>query len=181
MTKKRKKEIIDVVDKKDNVVGKARIDNAHYKGFRHRVSAVWIFNNKDEILLQKRANRMQIAPGKWDHSAAGHLKTGTGYAHAAKRELKEEIGVNCALKKVLKFENKSVKEGHGRKNIDDQIFTLFFGKCNGGFKTDKKEVELVKFFPVKNVDMMIKKNPEQFCRSFVKAFGILKKEGKIKC
>ncbi len=169
------KEIIDIVDKNDRVIGKAEREVCHKKGLKHRIAAVWVFNDKGEILVQKRSSKAETHPDKLDHSAAGHVKSGTTCLDAAKCELKEELGIRCKLKKTAKFENKSIDRG----KISNHLFTLFFCIKNKGFKIDRNEVGDIKFYKVSEIDKKIKKHPNQFCSSFVKVFKLLKKEGKI--
>lgn len=84
------------IDENDNPLGEVSIAKAHQDGLLHRISAVYLTNEKKHILLQKRADN-----GKLDHSAAGHVDLGESYLEAAKRELQEELGVaNVVLEEV---------------------------------------------------------------------------------
>ena len=51
------KEIIICVDKNDTEVGYIEKMDAHIKGVLHRAVSVFIFNSKNELLLQKRYKR----------------------------------------------------------------------------------------------------------------------------
>lgn len=65
-------------------------------GALHASSHVWIVRQGaegSEILLQLRAYDKATWPGFWDISAAGHVDFGETPLDAAKRESKEEIGV----------------------------------------------------------------------------------------
>lgn len=87
---------IDIVDKNDNVIGECSVKEAHEKKLLHRVSVVYLINDKKEILVQERMD-----DGRLDHSAAGHVDKGETYIDAAKRELKEELGVEFVTLKHL--------------------------------------------------------------------------------
>ena len=52
-------------------------------------------NGDTEYLLQKRQNT-GFADGMWDFSASGHLEKGESLAETARREAKEETGVDTA-------------------------------------------------------------------------------------
>ncbi|MDD5251824.1 MAG: NUDIX domain-containing protein [Patescibacteria group bacterium] len=77
-----------VVDENDQVVGEAPVEEAHARGFWHRIAAVYLFDEQGRILVQRRAD-----DGRLDHSAAGHVDVGESYLEAARRELAEELGV----------------------------------------------------------------------------------------
>lgn len=65
-------------------------------GALHASSHVWIVREGVdglEVLLQLRAQDKATWPGYWDISAAGHVDFGESAFEAAKRETREEIGV----------------------------------------------------------------------------------------
>ncbi|MGH7972763.1 MAG: NUDIX hydrolase, partial [Limisphaerales bacterium] len=86
-------EIFDVVDDKDQVVGKRTRDEVHRLGLMHRAVHVLVFNAHGQVFLQKRSMKKDRQPGLWDSSTSGHLDSGETYDHCAIRELGEEIGL----------------------------------------------------------------------------------------
>ena len=86
---------MDKVDERDNLIGTTTKDEAHKLGYAHRVAAVFVFNDEGKLLVQLRKK-----DGLLDHSAAGHIDLGEGYDEAARRELKEELGITPPLKKL---------------------------------------------------------------------------------
>lgn len=85
-------DLIQIVDDNDKPIKIASIAEAREQGLIHRIVRVMIENDKGELLLQKRTNKMTW-PNCWDNSAAGHVNAGEDYLTAAKRELSEEIGI----------------------------------------------------------------------------------------
>jgi isopentenyldiphosphate isomerase len=77
-----------VVNDKDEIIGTMPREEAHRNGTPHRIVVVYLENDKKEILVQIRMY------GHLDHSSAGHVDPGETYLEAAKRELKEELGVD---------------------------------------------------------------------------------------
>ena len=125
-------EYIDIIDENNNITGiKKEKEQAHKDGNFHRSVHIWILNNKNEILLQKRGPNQKY-PNKWDVSSAGHVKAGESIIEAAKREVNEELGL-IVEEKELEFIgiNKSEKT----HNKEFQYIYLY--------KTDKKENEFV--------------------------------------
>jgi isopentenyl-diphosphate delta-isomerase len=77
-----------VVNEKDEVIGVMLRAEAHKNGTPHRIAVVYVENSKGEVLVQVRMT------GRLDHSSAGHVDPGEEYIDAAKRELKEELGMD---------------------------------------------------------------------------------------
>lgn len=70
------------VDENDAVLGEVDREKAHKEGLLHRVAAIYLVNDRGEILVNERAK-----DGYLDHSSAGHVDVGESYLEAAKREL----------------------------------------------------------------------------------------------
>ncbi|HZT23832.1 MAG TPA: NUDIX domain-containing protein [Verrucomicrobiae bacterium] len=86
-------EIFDIVNERDEVIGRATRREVHARGLWHRAVHVLVFNSRGEVFLQKRSLKKDTAAGLWDSSASGHLAAGEGYDAGAARELREEIGL----------------------------------------------------------------------------------------
>lgn len=160
-------ELIAVVDENDKVIGTDTRDNVHKKGVLHREIAVILFNNRDEILLQKRQDS-----GRYSFSAAGHFPVNENYLQGALREAKEEIGIELKesdLKQIAKLRRDVDRDGL-RNNVFLEIFELRKDFKIKDFKIDNSEVESIKFFSIEQIEKMISKNPENFGRGFKKVF-----------
>src|SRR3954471_6704889 len=86
-------EWFDVVNERDEVVGRATRREVHATGLWHRAVHVLVFDSAGRVFLQKRSMLKDLSPGLWDSSCSGHLEAGEDYDTAAVRELAEEIGV----------------------------------------------------------------------------------------
>ena len=162
-------EYFDVVDEKNNVVGKASREECHKKGLWHRGVHILIINSKSEILLQKRSISKDLYKGYWSDSVGGHVNSGESYEETAQRELKEELGISTKLTKLLDF-----KKYTGN---DNEINRLFIGKHNGPFKPDKKETDKIEFFTLDKINRMLE--TEKFTPGAVKVFREINKNPKI--
>src|SRR5688572_32467185 len=89
-------EIFDVVNDRDEIIGRNTRAEVHRLGLQHRAVHVVVFNARGEIFLQKRSMKKDCFPGAWDSSAAGHLDCGEEYDVCAVRELGEELGLTLA-------------------------------------------------------------------------------------
>src|SRR6266513_3776097 len=98
-------EIFDVVNERDEVVGRQSRSEVHRLGLKHRAVHVLVFNSHGQVLLQKRSMKKDRQPGLWDSSASGHVGSGEEYDSTAVRELREEIGLRLGAtpKRLLRI------------------------------------------------------------------------------
>ena len=86
-------EIFDVVNDRDDVIGRRPRSEVHRLGLLHRAVHVLVFNSRGEIFLQKRSQFKDRQPGVWDSSSSGHLDRGEDYDSCSIREVNEELGI----------------------------------------------------------------------------------------
>ncbi len=86
-------EFFDIVNERDEPVGRALRDEVHARGLRHRAVLIFVFNAAGQIFLQKRSMTKDVSPGLWTVSCSGHVDAGEEYDIAAQRELGEELGL----------------------------------------------------------------------------------------
>lgn len=148
-------EMFDVVDEDDNVIGQAPRAECHKNNkLIHRSAGVLVFNSKGELLLQKRSMTKDTNPGKWDISSWGHNDVGESYDHAAARELKEELGIDKAIKFALK--------SFYSVDYESEIYQVYIAESDGPFKPDPEEIIKLEFFSLDKIKKWIKESPEEF-------------------
>ena len=93
-------ELLWHVDKDDNPIGSITRDHAHKEKtengdfFIHRAVLIFLRDEDNNFLLQKRAANKQQYPNHWTVSASGHVTYPETYTQAARREISEEIGLS---------------------------------------------------------------------------------------
>lgn len=121
-------EYLDILDENGNKTGKVRTYNeSHEKGFIHSAVHVWILNNKNEILIQKRSSNMRFYPGHWDVSASGHVSASETSLEAARKEVKEELGLDIEESK-FKFLCRIYESFVSGKYINKEFNKIFVTK-----------------------------------------------------
>lgn len=168
-------EEVILVNKKDEVVGKEEKMRTHLEGKLHRAFSILLFNKKGEILIQKRAKSKYHSGGLWSNTCCSHPRPNEELMKAAKRRLKEEMGISCNLKKIFNFIYK-VKLGDLTEYEFDHVF---FGEFNGKPKPSKKEVADWKWIKLSDLEVDLKKNPQKYTPWFKIILKIIKKR-KIK-
>lgn len=143
-------EIFDVVNENDQVIGKTtRGETYKNKNLIHRSIYVAVFNNKGEIFMQQRSATKDTDPLIWTISCTGHVASGDTYELAARRELKEELGVDLSLEYVDKFVVRFPKE--------TEITTLYTGYFDGSFILHPEEIKQGLYIDKKTLIEKIKK------------------------
>ena len=94
---------VSLVDHHDNEIGQMEKLEAHQKGLLHRAFSVLIFNDKSELLLQKRAFGKYHSEGLWTNTCCSHPNPGESNLSAAHRRLQEEMGFDCEMKELFYF------------------------------------------------------------------------------
>jgi isopentenyl-diphosphate delta-isomerase type 1 len=111
MPKDNSNELFYLVDDDDNAIGSVKRAEAHRSNsIKHRSIFILLFNDRDELLLQKRSQGKDTFPGFWTVSTSGHVAYGQSYDEAARRELQEEIGLNLPLERLQKIYVKEERE-----------------------------------------------------------------------
>jgi len=96
-------ELFYQVDKNDKVLGSISRKLAHSnKQNIHRSVGIFILNEKNEMLMQKRSQQKDMDAGTWSYAVAGHVTYGQTYKQAAIRELKEELNIKADIKFITK-------------------------------------------------------------------------------
>ena len=92
-----------LVDENDQPLGTMEKMEVHEKALLHRAFSVFIFNNKGEMLLQKRAAGKYHSPGLWTNACCSHPQPGFETIAAASKRLQEEMGFTTSLNKAFDF------------------------------------------------------------------------------
>ncbi len=161
-----------LVNKKDKMVGVEEKMKAHLEGKLHRAFSVLLFNKNGEVLIQKRAKSKYHSGGLWTNTCCSHPRSGESINQAAKRRLKEEMGINCNLKKAFTFIYKA-KLG---KLTEYEFDHVFFGKFDGKPKINKREVADWRWIKLGDLKTDIKKNPQKYTPWFKIIVKKLKKK-----
>lgn len=168
-------ELIDIVDKNGNFTGEVMDkEEAHDKNLLHNEVAVFVINNKKQILLQKRSANKRFNPNKWG-LCAGHVDSKESLENAALRELQEEIGIDISIKELKSLAEREFTIG----NSNSHITYFYYIKSNlneNDFIIQTEELSEVKWFDIDNVIEMIKQKDQStvFKKERLYLFELLK-------
>lgn len=149
-------ERVDLVDDQDRVVGEATISECLEKSLLHRAVAVLVLRTSGKFVLQQRSRGDLWHPGLWTISSTGHVKKGEGYDSAARRELKEEIGIDAPLREVRRYHMPPMSQNGLTEN---EWVALFACVTDSPCTVDPVEVEGVKDLTEAELREMLRSGP----------------------
>jgi isopentenyldiphosphate isomerase len=166
-----KDEIFDVVNERDEVVGRAPRREVHRLNLLHRAVHVMVFNHKGELFLQKRSMLKDNHPGVWDSSSSGHLDEGESYDACAVREAGEEIGLVLAVppRRLFKIDACPL--------TGFEFVWVYACHSEGPFVLQESEIERGGWFSLGEIDAWVRRAPEDFAGGFLKIWEEVAKRG----
>ena len=151
-------EILEYFDEEnENLIGTEERDIVHQKGLWHREVAVWVVNNRNEILLQKRSALKKQYPNKYA-ICAGHIDIGEQPIEAAIRELYEETGIKVIaneLEMIGLFKNEQSNNNHYK-----YTYLIKTNKEINDMTMQEEEVSELKYITIKELEEMIANQDE---------------------
>ena len=156
-----------VVDNDDRISSYASRAEVHGNNLLHRAVHILIFNQAGDVYLQYRSRWKDRHPLKWDSSAAGHVNAGEDYDETARRELKEELGVEVPLERIFKLPASS-RTGH-------EFICGYRGIVSSNPVPNKCEIETGLFFAPTIVDGWTSGRPDDFAPGFLECWKAFRK------
>jgi isopentenyldiphosphate isomerase len=153
-------ELFDIVNERDEVIGRKPRSEVHRLGLLHRAAHVLVFNARGDIFLQKRSLKKDRQPGVWDSSASGHLDSGEDYDTAAVREVWEEIGLRLTSPPERLFKLPAGEE------TDAEHVWVYRVESEGPFELNPEELDGGAWFEPAEVTRLIEARPEAFASAF---------------
>ena len=161
-------EMVEIVDKDDNVIGTMERTAADAQGKRYRIVHVILINDDDTMLVQWRKAAKAVSPRTFTASAAGALDVGESYEDAAHRELKEELGITRKLKLKM-MGTFQTKTANGQ---------LFAGVYNGEVKGWEEEADAIDYLNRDEAEYLYKRYPYLLSPSFQQCLKLFLKATK---
>jgi isopentenyl-diphosphate delta-isomerase len=132
---------------------------AHRLGLLHRAVSVYIFNDANELLLQKRAVDKYHSPGKWTNTCCTHPLSGEAPLLTARRRLSEEMGLVAELTEVFTF---SYRANVGNGLIENEFDHIFLGVSNQDPKPNPAEVSDWNWIKIATLEQELNRNPGEY-------------------
>lgn len=156
-------EKVILVNIKDEPIGLMPKMEAHQKGELHRAFSVFVFNDKNELMLQQRALDKYHSPGLWTNTCCSHQREGETNIEAGKRRLQEEMGFSTELEDTISFIYKAPFDNGLTEHEFDHILV---GKYNADPKLNPGEAAGWKWMSMEGVAEDMRSNPNIYTEWF---------------
>lgn len=110
-------------------------------------------------MAQRPATRSAYA-NQFISSVVGHVELGETFEEAARRELREELGIETRLERLGKFSDVSLQGNIAHK----VIYVLFVGVCHDAavVRADPEEAQALQWLDLAELEQDIRIYPERY-------------------
>lgn len=155
-------EYLDYYTEDGKYLGYETREVVHEKGLWHKTVQNWLYTKDGKILFQIRKDS-----GKFYTTSSGHVKKDETVAHAFKREMMEEIGLELESKNAKMIElvtwikDKKRKDGSVmRDRAKSSFFIIEYEGNFDDFKFDPEEVLGIGVFDAEKLLELFEKNED---------------------
>ncbi len=127
--------LVDEADREVGYMSKARCHEG--RGILHRAFSLLIFNDRGELLLQRRSAAKRLWPHYWSNSCCSHPRRAESMETAIHRRLYEELGLACPLHFLFKFRYQAQFDAAGAEH---ELCSVFIGRSDGRVRADGNEI-----------------------------------------
>lgn len=152
---------VDIFDNELGVVTKAE---AHAKPILHRAFSVFLINNNNQMLIQKRAPHKYHSPNLWANACCSHPRKGENVVESAENRLVEELGFTTKVEEIFKF----VYLNKFNDNLFEyELDHVLIGNYNGDIVLNLEEASEFKWIDLKELSEDLVNNPQNYSSWFI--------------
>jgi isopentenyl-diphosphate Delta-isomerase len=127
-----------LVDEADRRLGRLSKTLCHEgRGVLHRAFSLLIFNDRGELLVQQRAPSKRLWPLYWSNSCCSHPRRAETMESATRRRLREELGLQCPLQFLYKFEYQAQFDEAGAEH---ELCSVYLGRTDEPVRANGQEI-----------------------------------------
>jgi isopentenyl-diphosphate delta-isomerase len=164
-------EHVILVNEQDEQTGTMEKMEAHVKGELHRAFSIFLFNSKNEMLLQQRAITKYHSGGLWTNACCSHPRPGEQTDAAAQRRLYEELGFTASFEKIFDFHYHAAFDNGLTEHEFDHVYA---GTFEGDINPNAEEVQDYKYVTIEEIESTLQTDPLSYTAWFHIAFPKVK-------
>lgn len=154
---------VELVDTDGRPCGAATVGDAHQPpGQLHRAFSVVLLDGGGQVLLQRRAVGKRRFPGRWANTCCGHPAPGEPVVEAARRRLREELGVDAELAEVGRYTYQAEDPASGLVEVEYDHVLRGTLSPDLPLRPDPAEVDEVRWANVDTVLTALRAAPQAY-------------------
>ena len=133
-------EEVVLLDDEGRAIGRAPKSSVHGADTaRHLAFSCHVFNERDELLVTRRALSKQTWPGVWTNSFCGHPKPAEALPHAVHRRADFELGLELdAIDLALPLFRYRATDASG--TVENEVCPVYIARTSGDPDPNPREV-----------------------------------------
>ncbi len=151
---------IPLVDENNNLLGFMDKMKVHEKGLLHRAFSLFVFDNKNRLYLQKRADTKYHCPNLWSNTACSHPETNIIENREIANSLYREVGMNCG--KIIHLYDFIYKKEFANGLTEHELDSVYFSFSNEKPNMNPLEVSMVQQITLKKLHEDVLEKPDNY-------------------
>ena len=152
-----------LVNSRNRPIGVAEKHAAHAAGWLHRAFSIFLVDAEGQLVLQQRHPEKYHSGGLWANACCGHPRPGERTQAAARRRLREELGVDVALQPAFSTRYQT-RFANGL--TENEIVQVYFGLAPAVLRPNPAEVVDVANVGLPRVQADLERSPERYAYWF---------------
>lgn len=154
-------ELVVLVDEQNNVIGTADKRTVHSKDTPlHRAFSCFVFNSKGQLLLTQRAKSKKTFPEVWTNTVCGHPAPDEKEEDAARRRLKEELGIE--IENIIFVAPYRYRFADSNGIVENEICPIYVAHSEMSPQDNPDEIDAWKWIDWEDFLGEIKTNPAPY-------------------
>ena len=164
-----------LVDAEDQEIGRTSKRKAHAgSGLLHRAFSVFLFDDRNRLLLHRRSASKPLWPGYWTNSCCSHPRYGEGLLDSVRRRVREELGCTAvSIERVCAFEYHATYRDIGSEH---ELCHIFLARLAAGTSIFAHPLEIseLAWVAVDDVDAMMREERSDLTPWFRQEWQLLR-------
>lgn len=149
-----------LVDDQDREIGSESKSVCHQgSGTLHRAFSIFVFNSDNQLLLQQRSESKPLWPLYWSNTCCSHPRLGETMEVAVSRRLRQELGFECDLTYLYKFQYQAQ---FGEIGAEREFCWVYVGYYDGPVDPNVSEIANWRLVDIKSLNEELANEADRF-------------------
>jgi isopentenyl-diphosphate delta-isomerase len=140
------REDVVLLDEQGRAIGAVEKAGVHHASTPlHLAFSCYVFDTEERLLVTRRALSKTTFPGVWTNSVCGHPAPSEGIESAARRRVRQEIGLDLADVRLVLPDFRYTATMNGI--VENEICPVVIASAVGDVRLNRAEVESAQWLP----------------------------------